>query len=341
MFPPPRRAPRDRVDRPYPGCRSACRPTAGHRGASPIRERTTITAHLFDRLPSLQLISQRSVYPHLDACTCHGVLVCSNMHPGAPSYAAAELTWALVLASARQLPRQVASLRAGTWQAGVGDTLRDKTLGVFGYWPDRAHDRRFRATGIGSIPPSPAERSVRAGAVPTASRPNRTACSSCFTEGIDPNALAGTSLLMSNYENAVRSTCELAMPRYVGLSRHAAPGVDPGRHRMSVSAARRAGSLAQSSRPSGCRGYLSLASSTLVGEHRRASRRLLHDRVGNHQSRPEACTRSAELPISLSNRGERGRWHRLGQASMSARAAGPRACRSMWTLGCATAPQDR
>ena len=49
-----------------------------------IRERTTITADLLDRLPSLQLISQRSVYPHLDACTCHGVLVCSNMHPGVP-----------------------------------------------------------------------------------------------------------------------------------------------------------------------------------------------------------------------------------------------------------------
>jgi D-3-phosphoglycerate dehydrogenase / 2-oxoglutarate reductase len=100
-----------------------------------IRERTTIAADLLDRLPALQLISQRSVYPHIDvdACTRNGVVVCSSMHPGSPSYAAAELTWALVLASARQLPRQVASLRAGTWQTGVGDTLRGKTLGVYGY----------------------------------------------------------------------------------------------------------------------------------------------------------------------------------------------------------------
>jgi D-3-phosphoglycerate dehydrogenase / 2-oxoglutarate reductase len=100
-----------------------------------IRERTRIDAALLDRLPNLRLISQRSVYPHIDveACTRRGVLVSSNMHADAPSYATAELTWALVLASARQLPRQVASLKAGTWQAGVGDTLRGKTLGVYGY----------------------------------------------------------------------------------------------------------------------------------------------------------------------------------------------------------------
>ena len=59
-----------------------------------IRERTKIQAPLLDRLPELRLISQRSVYPHIDieACTRHGVLVCSNMHPGTPSYATAELT---------------------------------------------------------------------------------------------------------------------------------------------------------------------------------------------------------------------------------------------------------
>lgn len=100
-----------------------------------IRERTRIDAALLDRLPNLRLISQRSVYPHIDieACTRQGVLVSSNMHAGTPSYAAAELTWALVLAAARQLPQQVASLKAGTWQMGVGDTLRGKTLGVYGY----------------------------------------------------------------------------------------------------------------------------------------------------------------------------------------------------------------
>src|SRR3954462_11556010 len=78
-----------------------------------IRERTTISAELVGRLPRLALISQRSVYPHIDidACTRPGVLVCSNLHAGSPSYAAAELTWALVLAAARQLPQQTAALR--------------------------------------------------------------------------------------------------------------------------------------------------------------------------------------------------------------------------------------
>jgi len=100
-----------------------------------IRERTKIDAALLGRLPKLRLISQRSVYPHIDidACTRHGVIVSSNLHADTPSYAAAELSWALVLAAARQIPRQVASMKAGHWQAGLGHTLRGKTLGVFGY----------------------------------------------------------------------------------------------------------------------------------------------------------------------------------------------------------------
>jgi D-3-phosphoglycerate dehydrogenase / 2-oxoglutarate reductase len=101
----------------------------------PIRERTEVRAPLLDRLPRLRLISQRSVYPHIDvdACTALGIVVSSDMHAGTPSYAAAELTWALVLAGARQLPQQVESLRAGRWQSGVGRTLRDRTLGIYGY----------------------------------------------------------------------------------------------------------------------------------------------------------------------------------------------------------------
>ena len=100
-----------------------------------IRERTQIRASLLERLPALRLISQRSAFPHIDieACSELGVIVCSSQHPGTPSYAAAELTWALVLAAARQIPQQMASLRAGDWQVGVGGTLRGKTLGIYGY----------------------------------------------------------------------------------------------------------------------------------------------------------------------------------------------------------------
>jgi D-3-phosphoglycerate dehydrogenase len=100
-----------------------------------IRERTAIRAPLLERLPKLTLISQRSVYPHIDveACTRRGVVVSSSQHAGTPSYAAAELTWALILAAARQLPQQMAALKGGKWQIGVGTTLRAKTLGIFGY----------------------------------------------------------------------------------------------------------------------------------------------------------------------------------------------------------------
>jgi len=100
-----------------------------------IRERTSIRAPLLERLKNLKLISQRSVYPHIDidACTRAGVIVSSRLHPGTPSYAAAELTWGLVLAVMRQIPQQVDALKAGKWQIGVGNSLREKTLGIYGY----------------------------------------------------------------------------------------------------------------------------------------------------------------------------------------------------------------
>jgi D-3-phosphoglycerate dehydrogenase len=100
-----------------------------------IRERTKIGAPLIARLPRLRLISQRSVYPHIDiaACTSHGIVVSSNLHAETPSYAAAELTWGLALAAMRQIPQQAAALKAGIWQIGIGHTLRGKTLGIFGY----------------------------------------------------------------------------------------------------------------------------------------------------------------------------------------------------------------
>lgn len=100
-----------------------------------FRERTKITRALLEKLPNLRLISQRSVYPHVDgqACSDHNVLLCSNMHAGTPSYAAAELTWALIMAGMRDLPAQMASVKAGRWQAGVGKTLRGRRLGLYGY----------------------------------------------------------------------------------------------------------------------------------------------------------------------------------------------------------------
>jgi D-3-phosphoglycerate dehydrogenase len=100
-----------------------------------IRERTRIEAPLLERLPQLRLISQRSVYPHIDiaACTRLGVIVSSSQHADTPSYAAAELTFALILAAMRRIPQQMSALRAGEWQTGVGNTIRGKSLGIYGY----------------------------------------------------------------------------------------------------------------------------------------------------------------------------------------------------------------
>ena len=100
-----------------------------------IRERTQIHADLLERLSNLKIISQRSVYPHIDvdACTRLGIILSSNQHTGTPSFATAELTWGLILAAMRQIPQQMASLKSGNWQMGVGSTLAGRTLGVFGY----------------------------------------------------------------------------------------------------------------------------------------------------------------------------------------------------------------
>jgi len=100
-----------------------------------IRERTRIDAPLLERLPQLRLISQRSVYPHIDiaACTRLGVIVSSSQHADTPSYAAAELTFALILAAMRRIPQQMNALRAGEWQTGVGNTIRGRTVGIYGY----------------------------------------------------------------------------------------------------------------------------------------------------------------------------------------------------------------
>ena len=100
-----------------------------------IRERTQIRTPLLERLPRLKLISQRSVYPHIDIDTCTrlGIVVSSSQHAGTPSYATAEFTWGLMLSAMRAIPQQVASMKAGNWQCGVGHTLRGKTLGIYGY----------------------------------------------------------------------------------------------------------------------------------------------------------------------------------------------------------------
>jgi D-3-phosphoglycerate dehydrogenase / 2-oxoglutarate reductase len=105
----------------------------------PIRERAPIRAPLIEclgKLGRLKMISNIGGYPHLDidACTRWGIIVSSNMMPGRPSYATAELNWGLMIAAMRHVPQEMAALRSGRWQAtSVGTGLRGKTLGIYGY----------------------------------------------------------------------------------------------------------------------------------------------------------------------------------------------------------------
>jgi D-3-phosphoglycerate dehydrogenase len=99
-----------------------------------LRERTPIGEALLQRLPHLRLISQNGHVPHIDleACTRHGVLVCAEL-TSQPSYAAAELTWGLMIAALRHIPFEAEALRQGRWQSTIGRGLRGRTLGILGY----------------------------------------------------------------------------------------------------------------------------------------------------------------------------------------------------------------
>ncbi|WP_018916581.1 D-2-hydroxyacid dehydrogenase family protein [Vreelandella zhanjiangensis] len=98
-----------------------------------IRERTPITAELLERLPNLKVISQTgggAAHVDLKACQRHGITVMAGK--GSP-YAAAELTWGLILSAMRHLPEEVANLKAGRWQQTLGTGLKGRTLGIFGF----------------------------------------------------------------------------------------------------------------------------------------------------------------------------------------------------------------
>jgi D-3-phosphoglycerate dehydrogenase / 2-oxoglutarate reductase len=110
-----------------------------------IRERTHIPRQLIEKLPNLKLISQTGkVGSHVDvvACTERGIAIAEGS--GSP-VAPAELTWALIMAAMRRLPQYISNLKHGAWQQaglkssamptnfGLGQVLRGKTLGIWGY----------------------------------------------------------------------------------------------------------------------------------------------------------------------------------------------------------------
>ncbi len=97
-----------------------------------MRERTPIGRGLLQRLPNLRLLvttGMRNASLDMDAATASGVVVCGTDGLGFPT---AELTWGLILALLRHIPREDAAIRRGQWQTTVGDTLSGKVLGVLG-----------------------------------------------------------------------------------------------------------------------------------------------------------------------------------------------------------------
>jgi phosphoglycerate dehydrogenase-like enzyme len=97
-----------------------------------MRERTPMTRTVIERLPKLRLIAStatRNASIDLKAAEERGVLV---VHTGYASAPTIELTWALILGSARNLVAENTSLRGGGWQQSVGDDMAGRTLGVLG-----------------------------------------------------------------------------------------------------------------------------------------------------------------------------------------------------------------
>lgn len=97
-----------------------------------MRERTPVTATLIERLPNLKVIAStgpRNASIDVDAARKHHVDV---LHTGYSSNPTIEFAWAMILAVARNIASESASLRAGGWQTGVGSDLKGKTLAVLG-----------------------------------------------------------------------------------------------------------------------------------------------------------------------------------------------------------------
>jgi len=97
-----------------------------------MRERTPLKRELIERLPNLKLIAStgpRNASVDLEAAAARGIQVVHTGYFGSPTV---ELTWALILASARHVVAEANAVHSGGWQHTVGDDLAGKTLGIIG-----------------------------------------------------------------------------------------------------------------------------------------------------------------------------------------------------------------
>ena len=117
---------------PFADADEAVRAMAGFDVVVAMRERTRFPAEVLERLGDLRLLvstGPRNAAIDLAAAQRLGITVCGTGYSASPTV---ELTWALILAAARNLPEEVASVRAGGWQLSLGTGLDGKTLGLLG-----------------------------------------------------------------------------------------------------------------------------------------------------------------------------------------------------------------
>ena len=97
-----------------------------------MRERTPLSRSFIERLPRLKLIAStgsRNAAIDVDAAAERGIVIAHTEYDSRPTI---EMTWALILASVRDVASENANLRAGGWQRTIGESLHGKTLGVLG-----------------------------------------------------------------------------------------------------------------------------------------------------------------------------------------------------------------
>lgn len=147
-----------------------------------MRERTPLTRAFFEGLPGLRLVvtsGMRNAAIDLEAAAAHGVVVCGTASSSEPP---AELTWALLLALARNLVEEAHALRSdGPWQRSLGTNLRGKTLGLVGLGKIGSrvaqYARAFEMNVVAWSPHLTEERASKAGASLAASLPELMAVS--------------------------------------------------------------------------------------------------------------------------------------------------------------------
>ena len=97
-----------------------------------MRERTPLSREIIERLPQLKLIAstaRRNASIDMAAAEERGIRVTGTGYRSTPTV---EMTWALILASARHIVRESNSVRRGGWQTSIGRELSGTTLGVLG-----------------------------------------------------------------------------------------------------------------------------------------------------------------------------------------------------------------